>query len=247
MAISNNHNEIIAQQTEYKRGLAALLRIQYNLQSLWQYSPKLHSFRPRPRRDRLITSFIGRDRGALALDGRRDTGPFDLRDIMYTPVTFYRLQLECEGKKPSHRFWMRPMYHFICFEAKSFKKPQGLEDPEIIAGETVYRQFLILKQSQVSVSEVEALYELFKKISSAVIDDGLINKPMDYLCNWVGGLVPAYLGGIAKSKFRTSMVLHRPFVVALAPTYLTCQHSYVIQPRKSVSVKTLSSQENWSS
>lgn len=52
-----------------------------------------------------------------------------------------------------------------CFESKAQRTPPGYETPSTLARETAF-----------SVSEVEALYELFKKISSSVIDDGLIHK-----------------------------------------------------------------------
>eukprot|EP00250_Pteridium_aquilinum_P012677 c20869_g2_i1 orf=367-1176(-) len=52
-----------------------------------------------------------------------------------------------------------------CFGSKCLKQPPGYEDPVLLAAETTF-----------SVNDVEALYELYKKISSSVIDDGLIHK-----------------------------------------------------------------------
>ncbi|XP_042505989.1 calcineurin B-like protein 4 isoform X5 [Macadamia integrifolia] len=52
-----------------------------------------------------------------------------------------------------------------CYISKRSKKLPGYEDPTVLAAETPF-----------TVSEVEALYELFKKLSSSIINDELIHK-----------------------------------------------------------------------
>ncbi|KAL1822275.1 hypothetical protein ACET3Z_009053 [Daucus carota] len=52
-----------------------------------------------------------------------------------------------------------------CFPSKTRKHTPGYEEPTVLASETSF-----------TVSEVEALFQLFRKLSSSIIDDGLINK-----------------------------------------------------------------------
>ncbi|OMP02918.1 Recoverin [Corchorus olitorius] len=52
-----------------------------------------------------------------------------------------------------------------CFCLNKIRQRPGYEDPTILASQTPF-----------TVNEVEALYDLFKKLSSSIIDDGLIHK-----------------------------------------------------------------------
>ncbi|KAK4260311.1 hypothetical protein QN277_003446 [Acacia crassicarpa] len=52
-----------------------------------------------------------------------------------------------------------------CFSSKVRRQFPGHEDPVTLASQTAF-----------TVSEVEALFELFKSISGSVVDDGLISK-----------------------------------------------------------------------
>ncbi|KAH0449434.1 hypothetical protein IEQ34_020126 [Dendrobium chrysotoxum] len=52
-----------------------------------------------------------------------------------------------------------------CWFTKQVKHTPGYEEPAVLAAETAF-----------TVSDVEALYELFRKISYSIIKDGLIHK-----------------------------------------------------------------------
>ncbi|KAA3454836.1 calcineurin B-like protein 8 [Gossypium australe] len=68
---------------------------------------------------------------------------------------------------PSLRILFCLVMHTLmgCFCLKKLRHKPGYEAPINLASETLF-----------TVNEVEALYDLFKKLSSSIIDDGLIHK-----------------------------------------------------------------------
>ncbi|PRQ17381.1 putative EF-hand domain pair protein [Rosa chinensis] len=57
----------------------------------------------------------------------------------------------------------------FCFKSSKVDRHRtGYEEPIILASETVF-----------TVHEVEALYDLFRKISNSIIKDGLLHKVFD--------------------------------------------------------------------
>ncbi|KAJ8539362.1 hypothetical protein K7X08_013614 [Anisodus acutangulus] len=52
-----------------------------------------------------------------------------------------------------------------CFRSMRSRRPPGFEKHDLLASETSF-----------SVNEVDALYIMFRKLSSSIIDDGLIHK-----------------------------------------------------------------------
>ncbi|GMN31532.1 hypothetical protein TIFTF001_003285 [Ficus carica] len=61
---------------------------------------------------------------------------------------------------------MRGLFSCFCFNGTVVpKQKNGYENPTTLASETAF-----------TVNEVEALYDLFKKLSSSIVDDGLIHK-----------------------------------------------------------------------
>ncbi|MCO5566708.1 hypothetical protein L7F22_020386 [Adiantum nelumboides] len=88
-----------------------------------------------------------------------------------TPSSSLPLHSQRSSRKSLWSYWYLPVLDYAvalsmgCFGSKRLKEPTGYEEPALLAAETAF-----------SISEVEALYELFKKISSSVIDDGLIHK-----------------------------------------------------------------------